>query len=171
MKLFIPPLGTRLKLLQDWKFNLERESRNETLFKVFGIDPARGKYDAAGKYSYNPKYESVTIPAGAELIIDRIYIRKGQTGFDSITFRWAGKRTQKQVVKKKARSFTPMPVQTFHEILSGKLPTTQQLQAAKNNPIEHEYDHVIPAKGVRFWAKLDDVNNMDAEIVKDEETD
>ena len=47
----------------------------------------------------------VTVPAGFELKVDRIYIRKGKKEFSSITFLWVGERTNPKMVPKFAVAF------------------------------------------------------------------
>lgn len=76
--LFIPPLGTSITLAQDWAFELHREHRNYDFFGHLGL-----QYP-----TWDSKVESVsaTLPAGTILKIDRIYIRKGQKDYDSVTF-------------------------------------------------------------------------------------
>lgn len=81
MQLFIPPLGTRLRLLETWQFPLHAEYRNSDVWDVLaGVER---------KYVYGepPPVAQCELPATTVLVVDRIYIRKGQTGFDSLTFR------------------------------------------------------------------------------------
>ena len=177
MRLFVPPLGTQLRLLADWTFPLHNEHRN-TCFQAlaepstrrvgvnhdlcgYSIDryeTARDQFDMvqandpAAEYrieeevtvrrwsgswpaercmvdvpgvrysclqvSY-PDVVEVTLPAGDLLTVDRIYIRKGVSGFDSVTF---GLK------------------QSSHPALA-------------------------KVKRRRFWAKLADVNSIEAEVV------
>ncbi len=85
-KLQIPTLGSNVLLTGDWEFALHNEARNRTLMDHFAIQYPKG---------YWPQYEhfnrggstQVTLPAGTKLVIDRIYIRRGNDDFDSITFR------------------------------------------------------------------------------------
>jgi hypothetical protein len=100
MKLFIPTLGTPLRLLSDWTFALYYERRNSTLLDA--LLPAEEqklgsrwmKYwgddcHVDGDYSRELKHIDVVLPAKSLLIVDRIYIRKGSddfSSFDSITF-------------------------------------------------------------------------------------
>ena len=74
MNLFIPEIGTKLKLTNSWNFNLFNEYRNSSFLKF--IDP------------YNKIVDSVkvTMPTDTILSVDRIYIRKGVSGYSSITF-------------------------------------------------------------------------------------
>jgi len=82
-KFFIPEIGTVVKLTKDWTFRLHYESRNADLLEVFGKSFSwRGlDYDDHGK-----KVGDVTLKAGAELSVNRIYIRQGAGEYSSITF-------------------------------------------------------------------------------------
>jgi len=75
MKLFIPRLGTQLTLKTAWTFTLHNEHRNSRFRLLYH-----------GKGAQPPSIKT-TIPTGAKLVVERIYIRKGASDFDSITFR------------------------------------------------------------------------------------
>ncbi len=78
--LFIPPIGASIELAQDWTFELYDEYRNSNFFEYLGLQrPGR---DAM----YDPKSVTASLPADSVLKINRIYIRKGQKDFDSVTF-------------------------------------------------------------------------------------
>jgi len=79
MKLNIPEIGDELILTTPWNFRLYNESRNLKALesKMFGIYP----------YEYNTDYPA-SLPIKTVLKIDRIYIRKGNSDYSSITF-WA----------------------------------------------------------------------------------
>jgi hypothetical protein len=84
MKLFIPELGTSLELSEPWTFKSYQERRNDR-FRVF-----IGLQERASTWNWRdpvPEPVNVTIPTGAVLIIDRIYIRAGSEDYSSITFR------------------------------------------------------------------------------------
>ena len=124
--LFIPPLGTEITLAEDWSFELYNEYRNSSLAALFGI-----KYpELKTYYGQSDQHVTVTIPKGETLKIDRIYIRKGQSGFDSVTFMWRGKA------------------------LSGSTGSYTQWDTGRI------ITYKIPKKPVRFWAKLDDANKI-----------
>lgn len=92
MKLYIPEIGDSIKLITDWTFDLYNEGRNSSLMEFIG-----DTRNTIG--SWHEKYGSITctIPAGAQLKIDRIYIRKGIKDYSSITFLWKGKSTEPKV--------------------------------------------------------------------------
>ena len=82
-----------------------------------------------------------TIPTGEVLKIDRIYIRKGASDYSSLSFLWVGKRTSSKVITRTATAVGYGTKQSW------------------------DYDVKKPAKPVRFWAKLADVNNIEFEKV------
>lgn len=98
MKLFIPPIGTKLKLIQPWTFHLYWERRNQIAFKLFVPDLSPKKVDWYGMSKQ--EFKEITLPIGTILSLDRIYIRKGSKAFDSLTFRMLEHPDMK---KKKAR--------------------------------------------------------------------
>ena len=120
MRFFIPTIGTKIKLLDDWSFTLYNEYRNITLKTAFGIvgHPNRWQNNPITMATYN-----AILIAGTVMSVDRIYIRKNAKEFDSITFK----------------------------ILSSSDERLQKKQGS------HGYG--------RFWVKLDDANNINADIV------
>jgi hypothetical protein len=84
MKLFIPPLGTVLRLTAPWVFHLHYERRNESAYPLFDAFK-----EQAPHYSWRESPEPVecSLPKGTILTVDRIYIRQGSNEFDSVTFR------------------------------------------------------------------------------------
>jgi hypothetical protein len=157
MKIFIPSIGTRLKLLEDWRFDLYDEYRNETLREQHGL-PSGGR---------DERCDPVVLPAGVELIVDRIYIRKGLTDFDSVTFRIAGQSIPGKKVNRVAKRFISYtidgktyPAEDYYKI------HWLRRQEATINYEEFPYVEKIAKKQVRFWAKLADVNNMNAEVLE-----
>ncbi|CAG9229294.1 hypothetical protein [Burkholderia vietnamiensis] len=113
-RLHIPRLGTELILASDWTFRLFHEHRNSSLQSAIGLaDPFSRLEDPWGStpaerrsaleksqwreadgslgstkgcYFSGDLQHPVTIPAGALMTIDRIFIRKGAADFDSVTF-------------------------------------------------------------------------------------
>jgi hypothetical protein len=87
-RLTIPTIGTVLTLQRGWTFLLFHESRNHDFAKKLGIE--------YGKWSYGRDMNAseVSLPSGTELIVDRVYIRKGNGEYDSITFRLRRRRTR-----------------------------------------------------------------------------
>lgn len=103
----VPSIGAKLVLANSWTFTLYDEYRNSSLISAMGKDSQRsyGSADSLGP---------VTLEAGTKLTVDRIYIRRGISSFDSLTFR-----------------------------------------------IAESADPRFKKKGIRFWAKLKDVNKIE----------
>jgi hypothetical protein len=78
MRLFIPEIGTKLKLTQDWTFPLHFETRNKGAFEKLGI-PFVGDKRRYGWFGDATQANPVSLPKETLLIVDRIYIRKGTT--------------------------------------------------------------------------------------------
>src|SRR4051812_20758604 len=95
MRIFIPPLGTKVMLSEPWTFTLHPESRNETMFKHLGM---RWPTNWHEQKKIEPM--SVTLPQGTELRFDRIFIRKGSSDYDSVTFFLCGQKTEKETKTK-----------------------------------------------------------------------
>jgi len=87
MKMFIPAIGTRIKLTQPWTFTLHAEYRNASLYEVHKQAPLGDWWGHS--YSSSPKDGPVqfTIPAGITILVDRIYIKKPTPEYNSVTFR------------------------------------------------------------------------------------
>jgi len=95
MKMFIPTIGTRLVLTEDWTFHLCFERRNQKFGEARGIVPPGPRTDWRKGWNQPEKAAVVTLPAGTILMVDRLYIRKGKShqlvsrplsDFDSLTF-------------------------------------------------------------------------------------
>jgi hypothetical protein len=82
MKVFIPPLGTKMVLNQDWHFNLPDHYQNEPLIKLLKAAPP-GRIRAPEHT--NPTWPAM-LPAGTELIIRTIDVRQAQNGWEKIAF-------------------------------------------------------------------------------------
>lgn len=118
-RLFIPPLGTEIELAADWHFRLFDEHRNDKMINLLApprpqraIDGFWGlsreeRADAMNESGWEreggpfqpgddhscygvAKFAPIMLPAGTKLKIQRIYIRQGQKGFDSVTFTVSG---------------------------------------------------------------------------------
>ena len=77
MKVFIPALGTCVKLNKEWTFILYREGRNYDLFEAL-----IGK----GWWEGDNDNLIVSLPPETVLKVRRIYIRQGATDYNSVTF-------------------------------------------------------------------------------------
>ena len=81
MNLFIPDIGTLLKLEEDWQITLYNERRNFSLFKML-------------KLPY--KSTVIDLPKGLIIKVDRVYIRKGLSQYSSLTFTVPKPKTKKE---------------------------------------------------------------------------
>lgn len=105
MILCMPTVGQKVRVLdgQEWTFRLYQEYRNESLYTFVGkpllplhqrsfyddYEGGQKAYEAAraGKAEYPPlKHIIVSLPGETVLTIDRIFLRKGNSEFDSISF-------------------------------------------------------------------------------------
>lgn len=140
IRLFIPPLGTRLELDQAWEFYLYAEDRNSRLFDLLAKTPLLSSEVATETFDTSPRGEAryslswdmnkrcykqektlVKLPIGTILVVDRIYIRSGQEDFDSVSF------------------------------MCERIPGFAEPQGKKKTV-------------ARFWAKLDDINKIVAKV-------
>jgi hypothetical protein len=137
MKLYIPNLGDQLRLVSDWTFLLYNEGRNESLMEFL-------KDNRETEYATRMTGLPVTIPAGNILKVDRIYIRKGQEEFNSMTFLWKDMSIPGRTEERTGSRF---------DSLFAKAPT------------KFKYTKKIPKKPVRFWVKMDDANQIEFDIV------
>lgn len=121
-KLFIPRFGTLLELSEAWTFQLHYEGRNQALIEAMGFT-----FEYSYRNNISPPPETVTLPTGTVLKVDRVYIRRDFDGkasdYDSLTF---------QIVS---------------------CPAEKKL--CKNGSF---------GRKTRFWAKLEDCNNIVAII-------
>lgn len=97
MRVFVPELGTVLTLAEDWTFKIINEARNAGLAKLQGVmegdyyfpfgTAEKSPYDGR-QWRREPKDPgSYTFPAGTSLEVDRIYVRKGNEEYSSLTFK------------------------------------------------------------------------------------
>lgn len=99
MRVYIPELGTVLTLAEDWTFKVINERRNKGLAEVMGITVhdyyfpfGTKERDEWGDARYGSRRQptdpgSYTFPAGTSFEVDRIYVRKGNEEFSSVTFK------------------------------------------------------------------------------------
>jgi hypothetical protein len=127
MKLYIPELGDQLLLTNDWHFDLYYERRNDCLYDVEEVEKRQDRKDYIIAYNtlakqYNKAWQAgdndlreqlglqirairnfhfpYLMPAGTILSVDRIYIRKGNEDYSSLSFNII-KTTIKRIMNKK----------------------------------------------------------------------
>ncbi len=137
MRLYIPELGDKIRLTKDWAFPLYNEERNITVIEGLGLKPVwRSDYRSYLDSHVEP--HKAVLPAGTELQIDRIYIRKGAAEYSSISF----------YVLKAPESLPGLDPKT------ARPSEVYDYTARKLN--------IVMKKGKkRFWAKLVNVNEIE----------
>lgn len=85
MKMFIPALKTKLQVTKDWHISLFCERRNKTLWD----HAAEGRVPMDQiPWQHRPgQMALVIVPEGSCLSVERIFIRKDQEGYNSVTLR------------------------------------------------------------------------------------
>lgn len=94
----IPRLREELTLASDWEFDLHLESRNASLIELLEgrslgwqdlysqeWNPRKGEYEPTELGQLYPR--RFLIPRGTRLRVERVYIRKGDEKYDSLTFK------------------------------------------------------------------------------------
>lgn len=146
MKLYIPRLGDTLVLKKDWTFSVLNEYRNVSLLAYMDIrspsgstyvDEKRDLYRFYREHYPNTHRWSCTLGRGVKLRVDRIYIRKGAREFDSVSFLLHN------------ASVAGYDVEVTNWAIDGKT----------RRPTISTYRE--PKRQVRFFAPLDDVNQME----------
>lgn len=97
MKMYIPHLKVKLRLTKDWTFSLFCEARNRKLWDLKG---AGKKYFDIPHDQRKFNMSVVKLHVGDVLSIERIYIRKDQSGYNSVTMRgWVEHNGKTEVVR------------------------------------------------------------------------
>ena len=76
--MFIPELGTKITNPADWRIEVIAEDRNKSLFEAQGMA-------LPGWQSYGKPLFNWTFPKDSIFQVDRIYVRKGNEAFSSIS--------------------------------------------------------------------------------------
>jgi len=140
-KLCVPSVGDKIRLTREWEFPLHFEHRNSSL--IHRIRPGL-------EFGWRDKGSIIaTLEKGTVLRVDRIYIRKGKGEWDSITF--IINEAPKDDKRAKAT----------------KQPSRWNTQANANGTEDKGQQPEQKYKGARFWAKLDDVNEIYFEKVEE----
>jgi hypothetical protein len=117
MKMFIPAVGYRIKLTDEWKFSLHLEHRNDTLLALVVKDIQEVIHDNSDRfvgqnYDSGYRYIACSMPAGTVLEVDRVFVKtmnktaSVQDDCDSLTFKVIEHPTFD--VKKKIRFWTKL---------------------------------------------------------------
>jgi hypothetical protein len=193
-RLFIPALGTRLLLTSAWTFDLYEESRNATMFQVFGFNksgwggninllpPVKEGTAEISVWSNNLNARS---PKTVPLFISKIDPAIPNTIVKDLL-------SASTVVDKRINDYQRNPrddsalymQESGHIIMTLPVNTILKLDRIYIRQGSEEYDSITflvedcpypelrgkKAKGfltgkLRFWAKLDDVNTIDCNIL------
>jgi hypothetical protein len=168
MRLFVPKLGSQLKLTQDWSFNLYTEKRNSSLFPLvekdedWTVDTANLHF--CRFYNCENSYEKLGF-----IIHKIIFIDMYRAPMFPVTCK---KCKNSQFIMGK------VPI----EIPAGAILTVDRIYIRKTGAVE-DFDSVSfyldkdTARSLlqnpkltarpRFWAKLDDVNNIHFDFVQE----
>ena len=83
-KVFIPTIGTLLKLSKDWMPSIYLEYRNMKLLS--SVFPDKEEYKSR-YYGRGAEFiSSICFPKGTILKVSRIYVRVGASDYDSVTY-------------------------------------------------------------------------------------
>ena len=93
MNIFVPEIGTQLKLTEAWIFQLYPEYRNNSIIEALGAEIVNLKkvvYETGTNRWNNATYEKffyeMFLPADSILTVRRVYIRNGSKDYSSLTF-------------------------------------------------------------------------------------
>lgn len=96
MNIFIPEIGSQIKLIEPWIFFLSEESRNNSIFNAlkegnsslrkFSIEEEHQGYKYNNSYKTQRNVFEMSLPVDTVLTIDRIYIRQQQANYSSVSF-------------------------------------------------------------------------------------
>lgn len=83
-KVFIPTIGTVLKLARDWMPRIYLEHRNMKL--LTSVFPDKEEYKNHWYGGDAEFISSICFPKGTTLKMSRIYVRQGASDYDSVTY-------------------------------------------------------------------------------------
>ena len=180
MKIFIPEIGTKLILTQDWKFKLFSESRNEGAFARLHTSLIRPNYD---DYKHTTKTKIMTVQGwkGAqyhheylsytyELTPDGMLIPTNKENEN-----WHHEPITKEFLDYYGDKQIPYFIDWCRDSVLpvGTVLTIDRIYIRKgaNDYSSLSFWALLPGdkKRFRFWAKLHDVNEIICDIGKDTE--
>lgn len=156
MKLFIPPLGTELTLVEPWTFTVYQESRNSSLIKLLTLKPppvpAAFKKSRAQEWAERAK--------NFQAWYGRVSTQADEDAYMESLWRWTmeGKKLGTHTFPKGA----VLIVDRIY-IRQGQDDFDSVTFRAKHYHSAQQTGFGKKGKMVRFWAKLDDVNRMEVE--------
>jgi NAD+--asparagine ADP-ribosyltransferase len=154
MKLYIPELGDQIKLIKDWKFDLQAENRNDTLANTMGY---RVQYIP----NHNPNWlrykEGDPIPEGFKLQSDGWLYKE----IRSSDIHWWVKDGEKNthVIPITLSVDTILKVDRIYIRKGAKDFSSISFYITSKEKVKYT------GKPIRFWAKLSDCNTIEFEKV------
>lgn len=157
-QLFIPTIGDNLELAADWNFRLFAERRNRTLVKKLD----NGIHDKDYAYSFPEKSRLIYFWVTNELETDlnNLWDRVYAPDTDSDINRKEYHSIKQEMMKERDDEW-------FEHIMVNLIETTiikvDRIYIRKGNSGYDSMSFYVqngPCKGARFWAKLEDVNQM-----------
>lgn len=79
----IPEIGTDVKLIEDWKFDLYNENRNKSFITRKKLTLPKDSFSNGIRIKSSCK---IILPKGTVLRVDRIFIRKDMSDYSSMSF-------------------------------------------------------------------------------------
>lgn len=92
--IFIPEIGTHITNPKNWTFWVINDDRNAALFEAEGVSMA---------HCYGKKVFQKTFPKDSVFKIDRIYVRKGNEAYSSVSMLIVDTTEPKQIARKKSK--------------------------------------------------------------------
>src|ERR1700722_13237118 len=148
MKFFIPELGVKIKLKKKWTFNLYLERRNESLYKDFAAN-SKKHYQLEGE-------------------IDNDYYAKYAAVENRFTIPW---RENKEIValveerNQKRKDLAKLFIQSYTFPKNTILIVDRIYIRAGAEEFSSLTFKIPSIKRGRFWAKLEDIHNMEFDII------
>lgn len=162
MRLFIPEIWTKLELTRNWSFKLYDEYRNEGLFKAFNIciHPVKERKEKGSSWRANFTYYVFSKDIERSKLNYSSLHRSEKHLEEAIRLYWI-----EEIIEENERvatvSFPKGTILTVDRIYIRKW-------ASDYSSISFYAKHIeLGKKRVRFWAKLNDVNNIDCEIIEE----
>lgn len=165
-QIMIPPLGTVIKLTQDWHFNLYDEHRNDALQALVDLYPP---YRTSEKQYYprpSATWRDLTIAERKEVVDKSIWTNEPHNEGCDPDY-WNGDWHtpfvfRAETLLKIDRIYIRQGQSAFNSV---SFRTNCWMSNLGDPLFSKKYVKGKKVPSLRFWAKLDDVNNMIGEIV------
>lgn len=168
-RIFIPPLGTVIKLTQDWHFNLYNESRNDSIQHLLDLYPpfrdTTGSFHKYRPQAITQSWRDLTIAEREEVVNKSEWTNEPYEG--RVQDFWSGDWHipfvfREETLLKIDRIYIRQGQGAFNSV---SFRTNCWMSNLGDPLFSKKYVKGKKVPSLRFWAKLDDVNNMIGEIV------